>query len=84
MLDDLTSFTENVTMNVVTRNTIKNHFDDFSYFIAAFPTFFLYGTGKHKYDRCTVPLLLSNWVSLLLYNSSKYLPPSSNPKLIDT
>jgi hypothetical protein len=72
-LNSLTSLTENITINVVTGNTIKSHSNDLSYFTAAFPTLFPYGTGKHKDDRRTVPLSLSNWVRLLLRNSSRYL-----------
>ena len=73
MLSDLTSLTENVTINVVTGNTINNHSRDLSYFTAVFPTLFPYGTGNHKDEHLTVPLSLSNWVQLLLRNSSRYL-----------
>jgi len=72
MLSDLTSLTENVMINIVTGITINNHSKDMSCFTAAFPTLSPYGTGNHKDDRRLVPLSLSNWVQLLLSNSSRY------------
>ena len=72
MLNDLTTLTENLTINVVTVNLIKNHSDDPSYFTAAFPTLFSYGTGKHKNNLREVALPLSDWVQLLFCDSSRY------------
>ena len=73
-LDALKSLSENAAINVVPGNTIKNHTDDPSYFTSAFPTLFPYGVGKHNDDRRMVPLPLSDWVHLLLRNSSRYSP----------
>src|SRR5947199_10010006 len=52
--NNLTSFTENITINVVTENRIMSHCDDVSYFTAAFSTLFSYEIKKHKNNHRTV------------------------------
>ena len=80
-LDTLKSLSENATINVVTGNTIANHTDDPLYFTSAFPLLFPYGAGKHKDERRMISLSFSDWVRLLLRNSSRYCAMSLNTNI---
>ena len=59
------------TINVVTDNSILSEETLHSYFTAAFPTIFPWGTGKHIDNRRSESLTLKKWVQLLLRNSSR-------------
>ncbi len=55
-------------INVVTGNSILSEESLPSYFTAAFPTIFTWGTGKHIDNRRSGSLTLNKWVKLLLRN----------------
>ena len=59
------------TINVVTGNSILSEETLHSYFTAAFPTIFPWGTGKHIDNRRSGSLTLKKWIQLLLKNSSR-------------
>src|SRR5271155_4460567 len=59
------------TINVVTGNRILSEEPLCSYFTAAFPTLFPWGSGKHIDDRRSDSLTLKKWIQLLIRNSSR-------------
>ena len=63
---------QNLTINVVTGNTILNEHYVPSYFTSAFPTLFPYGMGKHIDNRRPKELSLALWIKLLLRHASRY------------
>jgi hypothetical protein len=64
------------TINVLTGNNILNEDHTPSYFTAAFPTIFPWGTGKHidpqRSQEKNKKLDFKKWIQLLLKNSSRY------------
>jgi hypothetical protein len=61
----------NIMVNVVTGSIIMNDRYDPTYFTSAFPTLFLYGTGKHLDNRRRQDLSLQLWIRLLLKHVSR-------------
>ena len=59
------------TINIITGNNILNEETLPSYFTAAFPTVFPWGTGKHIDNRRSGFITLKKWMQLLLRNSSR-------------
>ena len=51
ILQELQSLHQDLTINVVPGNKVLEHYQDSTYFTSAFPTLFLWGTGKHKDHR---------------------------------
>ena len=74
-LRGLISIAEDMSINVVPANDILKEDHELSYFTAAFPALFPWGTGKHQDARRKVALSRSDWVKLLLKDSSRYLSP---------
>src|SRR5579859_2431977 len=66
------------TIKVLTGNNILNEDNMASYFTSAFPTIFLWGTGKHidlqRSQERKHKLEFKKWIQLLLMNSSRNRP----------
>lgn len=62
-----------LAIKVVLGSTIKQYYNDSSYFTSCFPTLFPYGTAKHLDPRRSEQLTLPKWTALMLKHSSRYL-----------
>jgi hypothetical protein len=75
-LQQVSLATNNQTINVLTGSSILNEDSMPSYFTAAFPTIFPWGTGKHidarRSQERRQKLDFKKWIQLLLRNSSRY------------
>ena len=60
-----------ITVNVVTGSTPLSERKNPSYFTAAFPTIFPWGTGKHEHPLRHDKISLSTWIKLMLRHSSR-------------
>jgi hypothetical protein len=75
-LQQVSLATNDQTINVLTGSSILNEDSMPSYFTAAFPTIFPWGTGKHidarRSQERRQKLDFKKWIQLLLRNSSRY------------
>jgi hypothetical protein len=63
-----------VTANVVNGSTIRNDWNDPTYFTSSYPVLFPWGTGGHLHPNRTTKLSYAEWLELLLKNSSRFDP----------
>lgn len=64
-----------LTANVVNGSTIRNDWNDPTYFTSSYPVLFPWGAGGHLNPKRKAKLSTAEWLELLLKNSSRLHPP---------